>query len=333
MRSMILGTGHHVPPKVVTNFDLQKIFDTSDEWVRQRSGIEERHYAEGECGPSDLAYEASLCALEAARLKPGDIDCIIFATLSPDYYFPGSGVLLGRRLGLPGVPAFDVRNQCCGFLFSLQVADSFIRAGTYRRVLIGCAERHSAGIDFSDRGRHVTVLFGDGAGAAVLGPSPDERHGVLSIHCHSDGTYAEKLMIECPSARHAAHCTEAMVREGRVYPTMDGKFVFKHAVTRMPEVMQEALVANGLAAGDVDHFLFHQANLRINEAVAQATGLPAEKCHNNIQRYGNMSAASIPALLDEVVRAGTVKDDQVLLMTAFGSGFTWASALVRWKGH
>ncbi|GIW72898.1 MAG: 3-oxoacyl-[acyl-carrier-protein] synthase 3 [Planctomycetota bacterium] len=332
MRSIVLGTGHYVPPRVVTNHDLAAMFDTSDEWIRQRTGIVERRYVEPGVGPSDLAYEAALPALAMAGLEPAAIDCILFATLHADYQFPGSGVLLARRLGIAerGIPAFDIRNQCSGYLYALQIADAFIRLGLYRHVLIAGAEVHSTGIEFADRGRDVTVLFGDGAGVTILGPGHDPERGVLSVHLHSDGTHAERLMIEAPTARARPHLTPEMIEQGRTFPRMEGRFVFKHAVARMPEAVREALAHHGLQVADIDHWLFHQANLRINEAVAQQLGIAPERCYHNIHKYGNLSAGSIPALLDEVHRAGRLRPGDLVCMAGFGSGFTWGSALVRW---
>lgn len=331
MRTAILGTGHYVPDRVVTNFDLMKLMNTSDEWIRQRTGIVERRYAEHGTGPADLGFEASKRALEAANLDPREVDCIIFATLSADYSFPGSGVLLQRRLGLSEIPAFDIRNQCSGFIYSLEIADAFIRQGLYRRILIVGAEVHSSGIELNDRGRDVAVLFGDGAGAVVLGATDDERRGILSTHCHAQGEFAEELMLEAPTAKNQpCRITKEMIEDGRAFPKMNGKLVFKHAVSRLPEVIGEALAKNRLAIGDVDHFFFHQANMRINEYVANALGIDPAKVYHNIHKYGNLSAGAIPALLDEVVRAGKVKEGDLCCLAAFGSGFTWASAILRW---
>ncbi len=334
VRSCVLGTGHSVPDRVVTNKDLEKLMTTSDEWIRQRTGVEERRFAENGVGAADLAFEAAKRALEMASLDPADIDCIIFCTLSPDYHFPGSGVLLQRRLGLSdrGIPAFDIRNQCSGYLYALQVADAFIRLGTYRKVLIAGAEIHSSGIELKDRGRDVAVLFGDGAGVTVLGATDDERRGVLSVHCHSQGEFAEDLMLECPSSKvQPCRITHEMIEDGRVFPKMNGKLVFKHAVTRQPEVIAEAMKANGVESIEaIDHFFFHQANMRFNQWVASSLGIAVSKVYHNIHKYGNLSAGAIPALLDEKVRDETVKRGDLLCLAAFGSGFTWASALVRW---
>ena len=331
MRSVILGTGHYVPDRVVTNAELVKLMNTSDEWIRQRTGIVERRFSEDGVGPAELALEAAKRALEAARLDAREIDCILFATLNSDYYFPGSGVLLQRSLGLSEIPAFDIRNQCSGFIYSLQIADAFIRQGIYKKVLIAGAEVHRTGIELNDRGRDVAVLFGDGAGVAILGATDDDRRGVLSVHCHSQGEFAEELMIEAPSARvHPCRITPEMIEDGRIFPKMNGRLVFKHAVTRMPEVIREALERNGHAIGDVRHFFLHQANMRINEFVAQALGIEPARVYHNIQKYGNLSAGAIPALMDEVVREGKVEEGDLCCLAAFGSGFTWASALLRW---
>jgi 3-oxoacyl-[acyl-carrier-protein] synthase-3 len=332
MRSRVLGTGHYVPERVVTNHDLEQFMDTSDEWIRQRSGIQERRWVENGVGTAELASHAARSALEMAGLEPSDIDCIVLATLSPDYYFPGSGVLLARQLGIAerGIPAFDIRNQCSGYLYALQIADAFVRQGVYRNVLVAGAEVHSTGIEHATRGRDVSVLFGDGAGVTILGPSDDDARGLLGVHVHSDGRHAEKLMIEAPTSRNEPHITAQMIEDGRAFPVMQGRFVFKNAVVRMPEVVREALAAGGLAIADVDHWFFHQANLRINEMVAKQLELPAERCYNNIQTYGNLSAGSIPALLDQVNRQGKIKEGDLVCMAGFGSGFTWGAALVRW---
>lgn len=333
MRSVILGTGHYVPPRVVTNKDLEKVMKTTDEWIQQRSGIQERHYADEGVGASDLAFEAAKRALESAKLDASEIDCIMFATLSPDYTFPGSGVLLQRLLGLSDrtIPAFDIRNQCSGYLYCLQIADAFIRQGIYKKILIAGSEVHSSGIELKDRGRDVAVLFGDGAGATILGATDDETRGILSVHCHSQGEFAEDLMIQCPSSRvQPCRVTHEMIEDGRIFPKMSGKLVFKNAVTRLPEVVNEALAKHGLTVEQVDHWFFHQANMRINEFVSATLGIAPVKVYHNIHKYGNLSAGAIPSLLDEVAREGKIKPGELLCMAAFGSGFTWASALVRW---
>lgn len=332
MRAKIIGTGMSVPERVVTNHDLEKMMDTSDEWIRQRSGIVERRYvSEGET-PADLAERASRAALEAAGLEPGEVDAIVLATLSSHAEFPGTSFFLHERLQLGDTPCFDLRAQCSGFLYALAAADGLLRAGPMQRILVVGCEVHSVGLDFSTRGRSVTVLFGDGAGAVVLerNDDPEDRSGILAVRLHAEGRYARKLWTEAPGCALSRRLSPQILEEGRHFPTMDGKFVFKHAVTRMPEVLRETLDVAGVKLDDVDLFLFHQANLRINEFVAQQLGIPLEKCPSNIQRYGNCSAASIPMLLTEADRSGRLTPGRVVAMTAFGSGFTWASAVVRW---
>jgi 3-oxoacyl-[acyl-carrier-protein] synthase III len=332
MNSRILGLGHFVPERVVTNEDMTRLMDTSDEWIRQRTGIEERHFISADTGPSDLALPAAEEALRAAGVKASQLDLILLATLSPDIDFPGSAALFQRRLGVSGMPAMDVRNQCSGFLYMLATADAFIRSGGARYVLIAGAEVHSTGIDLSTVGREVAVIFGDGAGAAVLGPEPDPRRGILSTHLHSEGKYAEKLMVEVPNSRSHPRVTPDMLSGpgSRLWPRMEGRYVFKHAVTRFPEVIHEALAANGCTLDDIDLLIPHQANLRISQLVAMGLELPEEKVFNNIQRYGNTTAASIPIALHEAQLAGRVQPGSLVCLAAFGAGFTWASALIRW---
>lgn len=328
-RAEILGLGQYLPERVVTNDDLAKMFDTSDEWIRQRTGIAQRRYVEDGTGPADLAAIAARKAVEAAGLKLSDIEFIVFATINPDYFFPGSACVLQEKLDLPGIGALDVRNQCSGFIYSFAVADAFIRMGMYNRVLVVGSEVHSSGLEFADRGRDVTVLFGDGAGAVVLGATEEDGRGVLSTHLHADGRFAQDLWIEIPAARYTPRVTPELLEAGRHYPKMNGKKVFKMAVERLPEVIGEALQANGMTIDDVDLFIPHQANLRINELVARQLKLPPEKMYNNIQRYGNTTAASIPIALNEALQEGKAKKGDVVLLAAFGSGFTWASCLLR----
>ncbi len=333
IRSKIVATGFHVPENVVTNHDLEQRMDTSDEWIRQRSGIgERRHIVAGE-DPAELAEQASRRALESAGLEIGDVDAIVLATLSAQHEFPGTSFFLHERLGAPEIPCFDLRAQCSGFLYSLSVADGFIRSGQMRRVLVVGCEVHSTGIDISTEGRDVAVLFGDGAGAVVVeaNEDPDDRAGILGIRMHAEGRHAKRLWIEAPSsAAWPVRITTEMLEQKRHFPQMEGRYVFKHAVTRMPEVLRETLDASGIKLDDVDLFLFHQANLRINEYVASQLEIPAEKCLNNIERYGNCSAASIPILLDEAVRQGQLASGQLAALATFGSGFSWSSALLRW---
>jgi 3-oxoacyl-[acyl-carrier-protein] synthase III len=326
----IAGTGMYVPPRVVTNHDLAKLMDTSDEWIQQRSGIVQRHHVDAGVGPAELAFEAAKKALDAAGLQASDIDYIIVASLSPQHDFPGISAFLQDKLDLAGCPAMDVRCQCTGFLYGLQMGRLLVASGQYKRVLLIGSEVHSTALDFSTRGRDVTVLFGDGAGAVILEPSDDAERGVLSVHTHAEGKYAKKLWIEAPGSFYGPRISHEMIDEGRHYPYMEGRFVFKHAVTRMPEAVREALEHNKTEIADVKLWLFHQANLRINEMVAAQLGIPTDRCPFNIDRYGNCSAASIPMLLDECVRGGRVQRGDLIAMTGFGSGFTWGSALVRW---
>lgn len=326
----IAGTGMYVPPRVVTNIDLEQRMETSDEWIQQRSGIRERRHVDPGVSTSDLALEASRAALEAAKCKPTDLDMIIVATLSPDHYFPGTSAFLQAKLGLETTPAMDVRCQCSGFIYALNIGQLFIASGQYERVLICGAEVHSPALDMTTRGRDVAVLFGDGAGAAVLEASDDPERGILSVHLHAQGEFAKRLWIEAPTMTETPYISHAQIDSGRIYPQMDGRFVFKHAVVRMPEVIREALQANQLTSKDVGLYVFHQANVRINEYAAQALEIPPEKLFNNIDKYGNCSAASIPMCLDECQRSGRLRPGDLVCLAAFGAGFTWASALIRW---
>lgn len=329
-RAHILGVGHYVPGEPIPNTALEEVMDTTDAWIRQRTGIQQRYFIgeQDNCGASDLAYHAALQALEEAGLTAQEIDLIIFATLSPDVDFPGSGVFLQRLLEIPGVPALDIRNQCSGFLYGLSIADSFIRSGQYDHILLVGAEVHSAGLDMTTRGRDLAVLFGDGAGAAVIGPVEDGR-GVLSTRLHADGRYAEDLWMEYPSFRTRKRITVEDIEAGRHFAKMNGRKVFKFAVQHLPAVLQEALDASGKTLSDLDLLIPHQANLRINEAVAKYLDLSADKVFNNIQKYGNTTAASIPIALHEARQEGFVKPGDLVAFGAFGSGFTWAAAIVQ----
>lgn len=332
LRAKITGTGMCIPDRVVTNHDLAGLMDTSDEWIRQRTGIVERHWIEEGQQPSELAEKACRDALEAVDLEPSDIDCILLGTLSSQADFPGTSFFLQAALGLEDTPCMDVRAQCSGFLYSLQLANALVRSATYRRVLVVGCEVHSTGLDISTRGRDVSVIFGDGAAAVVVeaNDDPADPSEILEVRIHSQGEHAKRLWVEAPgSGISPSRLSHEMIDDARVFPHMEGRFVFKHAVTRMPEVMLETLGAASLKLEDVDLFLFHQANLRINEFVAQKLEIPAEKIYNNIQHYGNCSAASIPILLHECQRDGLIERGQLVSMTAFGSGFTWASAAIR----
>ncbi len=351
IRSKIAGIGKYLPENIVTNNDLSKYMDTSDEWIRERTGIEERRYAtKHKETATTMGARAAEQAIERAGITAEDIDFIIFATLSADYYFPGCGVLLQRELGITKteIGALDIRNQCTGFVYGLSVADQFIKTGMYKNILFVGAEMHSMGLDFSTEGRGVTVIFGDGAGAVVLQPTEDGNQGILTTHLHSDGTYAEELAMINPGSHGGYHLgkekfgyppedkfggvfvTQKMVDDDLLAPNMTGKLVFKHAVTKFPEVINEALEATGYKSSDIDMLIPHQANLRIAQFVQKRLGLPDEKVFNNIQKYGNTTAASIPIALCEAWEEGKIKDGDLVCLAAFGSGFTWGSALLRW---
>ena len=333
LKAKIIGTGMYVPDRVVTNDDLAKLMDTSDEWIRQRTGIEQRHFIEEGQQPSDLAFEAARRAIDAAELAAGDIDCIVLATLSSQADFPGTSFFLHEHLGLSDTPCFDLRAQCSGFVYGLAVANSFIRSGMYQRVLLVGCEVHSTGIDLTDEGRDVAVIFGDGAGAVVLEAveSGSDPAGLIEIRLHAEGKHAKRLWVEAPgSGITPVRVSHDVIDQRRHFPHMEGRFVFKHAVTRMPEVLLETLNAASLKLDEVDFFLFHQANLRINEYVVGQLQVDPERCPSNIERYGNCSAASIPMLLDETIRSGRLQPGQVVSMTSFGSGFSWASAVLRY---
>jgi 3-oxoacyl-[acyl-carrier-protein] synthase-3 len=304
--------------------------ETSDEWITQRTGIKERHWVEPGVGASDLALEASKRALAAAGWQPADVEAIVYATLSADHMFPGDGCFLQAKLGIPGVPALDIRNQCTGFIYGLSVADAWIRTGMYRRVLLVGAEVHSTGIDVSTRGRDVAVIFGDGAGAAALEATDDPGRGVLSCHLHADGRHARDLWTDAPGSVYSPRITNEMIESGAIYPHMEGQKVFKHAIVKMPEVMREALDKNHLTPKDLKVLIPHQANLRISEVVQRALELSDDQVFNNIQRYGNTTAASIPLCLAEAVKERGVAPGDLVGLCAFGAGFTWASALIRW---
>jgi 3-oxoacyl-[acyl-carrier-protein] synthase III len=331
-RSQILGIGSYVPDRVVTNDDLSKWMETSDAWIVERTGIHERRWVEeGKgIGSSDLGVEAAKRALAAADIPPDKIGMVVFATLSPDHDFPGTGVFFQRKLGLRPMPVLDIRQQCTGFIYGLAVADQFVKSGFVDYVLVIGAEVHSTGLDISTRGRDVTVIFGDGGGAAVVGPAADPERGILSTHLYADGNNAEDLWVEMPSSKKHPRFSEADFAEGRHFPSMKGNKVFKQAVSRMPEVVLEALKANGYGIGDLGCLIPHQANLRINEFVQKQLGLPDEKVHNNIQRYGNTTAATIPLCMDEAIQLGKIKRGDLVCLAAFGAGFTWGSALLRW---
>ena len=329
MRSRIAGAGHYVPTKVVTNDDLGKRLPTTDEWIHQRTGIRERRYIEHSgIGASDLAIPAAQAAMEQAGIGAKDVEAIVFATLSPDVNFPGSACFLQHKLGCGQIPSLDVRNQCSGFLYSLSIADAWIRAGVYRNVLVVGAEVHSTGLDFSEQGRDVAVLFGDGAGAVVVQPTDHPTQGIRSIHLAADGVGARDLWLEAPGSMYDPRLTVQMMEERRHFPKMNGKQVFRWAVDKMPEIARTALSAQGMTASDVDLFVPHQANMRINQAVAEKLGIPHDRVVHNIERYGNTTAATIPIGVSESWKEGRIREGSRVLMAAFGAGFTWGSAIV-----
>jgi 3-oxoacyl-[acyl-carrier-protein] synthase-3 len=329
-RTALVALGTHVPDRVVTNEELTGSMETSDAWIRERTGIEQRRWVREGTDNSDLALAATRKALDRAGWQPKDVEAIVYASLSPDHFFPGDGCFLNAKLGIPGVPALDVRNQCSGFLYGLAVADAWIRIGMYRRVLLVGSEIHSTGLDVSTRGRDVAVIFGDGAGAALLEATDDPDRGVLSCHLHADGRFAEDLFCDAPGSKYHPRVTAAMIEAGSVYPRMEGQKVFKHAITKMPEVVREALQRHGLTPKDLKVLIPHQANLRIAQMVQRSLELRDDQVFNNIQRYGNTTAASIPLALAEAVEARGVARGDLVGLCAFGAGFTWASALIRW---
>ncbi|MBU2489746.1 MAG: ketoacyl-ACP synthase III [Proteobacteria bacterium] len=330
VRSVIKGLGSYVPPKVVTNDDLAGLMDTSHEWILTRTGIEERHFAEEGVYCSDLALEASRRAIADAGITAGDVDFIILATLSPDHHFPGTGCGLQDKLEIPPVACLDVRNQCTGFLYSLTVGDALVRTGAYQNVLVVGAEVHSSGLDFTNQGRDVAVLFGDGAGAVVLSPSPDPDRGLLYSKLYAEGKHAKALCANVWDISRKPYLTKEDLDQRRHFPSMDGKTVFKHAVTRLVETVKNTLETQGISREDIKYVIPHQANMRINQIVADRLGWPREMFLHNMQRYGNTTAASIPLLLDETYRNGMISKGDLLLVIAFGAGFTWGSALYRW---
>jgi 3-oxoacyl-[acyl-carrier-protein] synthase-3 len=329
-RTAFVALGTHVPDRVVTNEELTTRMETSDAWIQERTGIRERRWVREGTENSDLALEATKKALAQAGWEPKDIQAIVYASLSPDHMFPGDGCYLNAKLGIPGVPAIDIRNQCSGFLYGLAVADAWIRVGMYRRILLVGSEIHSTGLDVSTRGRDVAVIFGDGAGAALLEATDEPGRGVLSCHLHADGRYTEELSCDAPGSKYHPRVQPEMLTNGSIYPRMEGQKVFKHAVVKMPEVVREALDANGLTTKDLKVVVPHQANLRIAQMVQRSLELRDDQVFNNIERYGNTTAASIPIALAEAVAARDVKRGDLVGLCAFGAGFTWASALVRW---
>lgn len=334
-QSIISGVGHYVPDNVVTNSDLEKLMDTNDAWIQERTGIRERRHIlkEGEDTTSSMGTRAAQMAIDKAGISTDEIDFIVFATLSPDYYFPGPGVQLQKQLGFKKeIGALDVRNQCSGFIYGVSVADQFIKTGMYKTVLVVGSEVHSPGLDMTTRGRNVSVIFGDGAGAVVMQASDESGQGVLSTHLHSEGQHAEELALLAPATINwvPEFIEKNDPEEVSYFPHMNGNFVFKNAVVRFQQVIQEALVTNGYKAEDIDMLIPHQANLRISQFIQKQMNLSDDKVFNNIQKYGNTTAASIPLALSEALQEGKIQKGHLVCLAAFGSGFTWASALIRW---
>jgi 3-oxoacyl-[acyl-carrier-protein] synthase-3 len=332
--SKITGLGYYVPSNIVTNADLSKIIDTNDEWIQERTGIQERrHIIRGEDTTTTMGVKAATIAIERSGVAKEDIDFIVFATLSPDYYFPGPGVLVQRDLGLRTVGALDVRNQCSGFVYALSVADQYIKTGMYKNVLVIGSELQSTGLDMTTRGRGVSVIFGDGAGAAVLSREEDLSKGILSTHLHSEGQHAEELIVKAPGMG-GRWVTDILAEndpdDESYFPYMNGQFVFKNAVVRFSEVINEGLAANNLEVSDIDMLIPHQANLRISQFIQKKFHLNDDQVFNNIQKYGNTTAASIPIALTEAWEQGKIKSGDTVVLAAFGSGFTWASAIIKW---
>ena len=332
--SKITGLGYFVPENVVTNDDLKQWMDTSDEWIQERTGIKERRWIDPATGEttSTMAAKAAKIAIERANLTKDDIDFIVFATLSPDMYFPGGGVRVQDMLDMPTIGALDVRNQCSGFIYAISVADQFIKTGMYKNILVIGSENHSGGLDKSTRGRGVTVIFGDGAGAAVLSRSEESGKGILSSHLYSEGKHARELMMDGP---HTARWVPQILKENdpddqSYYPYMNGKFVFKNAVTRFSEAIVDGLKANNLKSENIDILIPHQANLRISQFIQRKFQLPDNKVYNNIMKYGNTTAASVIIALTEAWELGKIKDNDLVILAAFGAGFTWGSVIIRW---
>jgi 3-oxoacyl-[acyl-carrier-protein] synthase III len=329
--SKIVGLGHYVPETVITNQYLSNLMDTNNEWIIERTGIQERRWIDpAKDTVGNMAAKAARLALQRANLTEKDVDFIVFACITSDYYFPGSGVIMQRELGLEGIGALEVKNACSGFIYALSVADQFIKTGMYKTVLVVGAEIQSTALDITTRGRNTAVIFGDGAGAAILQRS--DKPGILSTHLHADGRFAEELYVKDPgsSRPHAERQPEQFLDTTGFKVVMNGNLVFKHAVVRFMEVINEALQANGMKKEDISLLVPHQANLRISQFIQQKLELPDEKVYNNIMRYGNTTAASIPIAMSEAWAEGKMKENDVICLAAFGSGFTWASALIRW---
>jgi 3-oxoacyl-[acyl-carrier-protein] synthase III len=329
-RSRLLGMGAYVPANVVTNHDLATMMDTTHDWIVERTGIVERRWVLPGEGGAEMATAASKQAIERSGLTPQDIDFIIYATLSPDHGFPGTAVFVQRMLGIKDIPCLDIRQQCTGFVYGLSIADAFIRTGQYKNILLIGSEVHSTGLDKTTAGRDVTVLFGDGAGAVVVGRAVDDSQMILSTHLHADGSDAEMLWLEYPASRNHPRIDNEAIAAGKHFPSMNGRRVFKHAAAKVPEVLHEALAANNVRISDIDMMIPHQANLRITALIAEQLGIPPEKTHSNIHKYGNTTAASIPICMNEAIEIGKIKRGQLIALTAFGAGLTWGATLLRY---
>ena len=325
----ISGTGFFVPSKVMTNHDLSQFMDTNDEWIQERTGIKERRYVENGVSTSDIAIPAVEMAMERAGITKNDIGLIIFATSTPDYYAPGSGCLLQEKMDFPTIGALDIRVQCSGFVYGLSVAQQYVENSIFEHVLVIGAEVQSTAMDLSTRGRDTAVIFGDGAGVAVVSASHDDS-GILSTHLHSEGKHCRELWVEAPSSGVTPRLNQKILDEGRHFLQMNGREVFRHAVTRFPQVIMEGLDANGLRSEDIDLLVPHQANLRIAQMIQKRLKLRDDQVYSNIHKYGNTTAASIPIALCEAMDEGRVKKGDLVVFAAFGSGFTWASAIVKW---
>lgn len=330
-KSRILGAGHYVPERIVTNEELSAMMDTNNEWIVERTGIYERRwFTPGVDTLTNMSAKASRMALDRAKVDLNEIDFIVFATITSDYFVPGNGVLLQRELGLTSIGAIDIKNACSGFIYALSVADQFIKSGMYQKILVVGAEIQSSGLDKSNEGRSSAVIFADGAGAVVLGAVEEDQPGILSTHLHSDGAHAEELYCIGPSSSAEVRVSQELIDRGDFFLKMNGNAVFKHAIVRFTEVIQEALDHNGVKKEDLDLLVPHQANLRISQYIQQKLGLPDEKVFNNIMYLGNTTAGTIPIALSEAWEQGRIKENDLICLAAFGSGFTWASALLRW---
>jgi 3-oxoacyl-[acyl-carrier-protein] synthase-3 len=331
MKSCILGTGHYLPDRVVTNFDLAEVMDTSNEFIMEHTGIATRRFAEPETSATDLAALACRAAMDDAGVGPDEIDLLVMNTITPDHPEPGCAFFLQPKLGMAGIPVLDIRQQCAAFIYELSLADHYIKVGTCRRVLVVCAETNSKFLDYSNEGRNLTVLLGDGAGAAVLGPAEDGDKELRSVIVHADGIGARSVYRKAPGSalNRSEHLTVEDIETGRIHSRMNGKFTAEHGVAKMSSVMHEILEANSLSIDDIDLIVPHQPNLRMLEAIVENTGFPQEKFFINVVEHGNMASATTPIALDQARRAGRAGEGALVLVVAFGAGFSWGAALVR----